>query len=436
MRASENITRHDFYDDSIVTDRPRFIGPAEFLFLTYILILPIESSDYLEFYIEFIHVSVVDILLLAVLYLVIIKRVGSHSRFSFLPFKFVLLFILTILSSTISLFYIPWNEDIAYDLKTTLNLFEYLSVFYITTSLVRDTVVLKRVLFMLCASLLVFSLLTILKSVGFDLPGYHRGDEVQVGPFNVGAVALFNGILPVSLLTLGAFPILISGVVVRRLWLIIPATGVVLLAAVLTYARSLWVALALQSFLCFYLMLYTRRNFLKRILFFAFIAALLVVMYLYLNKTYLFMEGIRPSTINSRISGYELGLDLVLSKIHYTFFGAGEGNFIQYYTWFTGEESVVHNFVINLLVSKGAVTLLLILYLISMIVYGLFKLRKTSSYMTNKYADLFILSIAGMLIQGMMAPITNSLIFWTYLAVAYSLILVTRRRESSLKYYI
>lgn len=183
-------------------------------------------------------------------------------------------------------------------------------------------------------------------------------------------------------------------------------------------------------------MLYTRRNFLKRILFFAFIAALLVVMYLYLNKTYLFMEGIRPSTINSRISGYELGLDLVLSKIHYTFFGAGEGNFIQYYTWFTGEESVVHNFVINLLVSKGAVTLLLILYLISMIVYGLFKLRKTSSYMTNKYADLFILSIAGMLIQGMMAPITNSLIFWTYLAVAYSLILVTRRRESSLKYYI
>ncbi len=436
MRISENISQKDFYSNSTVSDKPKSIGITELLFLTYILILPIESSDFLEFSIEYFHISVVDLLLLAVLYLVSIKMIGSNSRLSFLPLKFVLLFLLAILSSTISLFYLPWNEDISYDLKVTLNLFEYLAIFYITTSLARDMAILNKILFTLCISLLGFSVLTILKSIGIDLPGYQRGDGIQVGPFYVGAVALFNSILPVSLLTLGAFPIVISGIVSKRLWIIMPLAAIILLSSILTYSRSLWIALTLQAFLSLYFTFYSKRNSMKKILFVAFISALLLILYEYFNKTYFFMEGIRPSTVQMRLSGYQIAIDMVLSKFHFIFFGAGEGSYIQTYAWFTGEETVVHNFVLNILVSKGLVTLSLILSVISMIIYNLFKIRKSNSNKINSYSTLFLLSLFGMIVEGMMAPITNSLIFWTYLALAYSFVLIVKRRIPFSKSYI
>ncbi len=435
MRVSEKISKKDFYRDQTVSDKTKALGVPELLFLIYILILPVETSDYLQFYVGFLRISVVDLLLLAVLYLLLIKRLTSKSKVSSLPTIFVFLFLLAILSSIVSFFYIPWNEYISYDVKMTLNLFEFLAVFYITTYLVRDINILNKILLTLCISLLALSVLTIFKSIGFDLPGFQRGAHpLQVGPFYIGIVALVS-ILPVSLLILGTFPIVMSSIVIKRLWIRIPLIVLYLVSALLTYSRSLWIALILEILLMIYYASIVKTSLTRKIFFTGVIPALLLLLYKYFNEIYLFFEGLRPETAHSRLSGYQLVADLVSSKIHFLLFGAGRGTFVQSYSWSFGKELVAHNFLLDILVSKGLITLLFMLSAIFVIIYDVFKIKKTGLLNTNSYSILFIISISGMIMEGMMTPISNSLMFWTYLALAYSFVLIVKRRIQSSRSY-
>ena len=436
MQISENITKKSLCRDLTEFERVKGIGFTESLFFLYIFILPLEASEYLTFYIEFIHVSVVDLLLLALLYMVLIKRIASQSRMSFHPIRFVQLFMLVIISSLISLFYVPWNENISYDLKMTLNLLEFLAIFYITADLVRDTSTLKKVLLIFCTSLLIYSGLTILKSIGFGIPGYERMSHLQIGPFYVGTVALLSTVQPYSLMILGTFPFVITDTVIKRLWVRVPIMIILLICAVLTYSRSLWIGLILQVSLFFYFTFNTKRNLLKKSVFSGFATAAIILFGYYFHEIYLFVEGIRPSTFQSRLHAYDVMLDLVVSDMKLLFFGAGKGSFIQYFYWFSGEESVVHNFLLDILISKGLITLFFLSSLLVIIIYNLFKIKKADlSNTTNSYSILFILSVSGLLMEGMMSPITSSLIFWTYLALAYSFILISGRRRQLSKSY-
>jgi len=428
MRISENISKKDFYMNLTVSDKTKALSITEYLFLTYIIFLPIQTSDYLQFNVSFLRISVVDILLSATLYFVLIKRIATNSQLSFIPIKFVLFFSLAIISSTISFFYLPWNEDIFYDIKTTLNFFEFLAVFYVTMSIVRNKAMLDKVLFTLCISLLAFSVLTILKSIGFDVPGFQRGGHVQFGPFDIGTIALFESIMPISLLTLMTFPIVISGTVIKRLWFRVPLIVIYLTAALITFSRSLWIALILQIFPYIYFIFFAKIGLMKKIFFICFIPALILLLYAYFNEIYLFIEDIRPHTIRSRLHGYQVAIDRVLSQPHFLLFGAGKGSYIQSYSWFEGRASSIHNFALDILVGKGLVTLLFLLSSIYIIIYDLFKIKKIDSLNTNSYSILFIVAISGIIMEGMMAPITNSLIFWTSLALAYSFILIVKRR--------
>ncbi|MCH7548276.1 MAG: hypothetical protein IH969_01855 [Candidatus Krumholzibacteriota bacterium] len=306
----------------------------------------------------------------------------------------------------------------SYDIKTTLNLFEFLALFYIVTVVIDDHSFLKRALLAFLAGTLVLAVLTVMKSGGFAMPGYMRALRFDLGPFTIGTVALFDSIMSMSLLILGSVPIILYGVAGRGMWLKYPVLALVLFAAIITFSRSLWVALAVQLTLYVYFRYYLGIGRRGRILVLvAFVICVAATRGLFYDVYTSFLE-LRPSTAAQRVVGYSLALDMVSSNITYFLFGIGKGVFAHQFAMIFGDELVAHNFLLDILVGKGVLVLAAV---VSLLVMMFVHLRRIWAH-GGELAPLFMLSIAGMFAEGMFAPVTNSIVMWTFLALAYSYI--------------
>lgn len=401
------------------------------LFLWYIFFLPLDGTDYLSIYVGSIHVGVVDCLLAMLLFMVSAKAVRSKRGAPLIFQRFLLLFTLAIGVSLVSFFYIP-EKTMMYDLKITLNLIEYTALFFIVTMLVNDLEYLKKIVVVYFVSVFILALLTIAKSLGIEMPGYERINNTQIGPFFIGTVALFNGMMSFSLAILATLPALMLNVISRKLWLKSLLFIVLLLAIVISFSRSLWIAVIFELFFIWHFKFYKKMSKGKRYFSWVFLIPALFVAVPYLWESMLWFENLRTSTVIARLDGYFLSLKLSTSNVLYFLFGIGKGSYIQQSLELIDLETAVHNVILDIFVSKGIVMVLIIGTIVGIIskkLYNLLTFYNAWESSTATLALSFGAVFVGLLTKGMFAPITTSIIFWTFLSLGYSLILISSKRE-------
>lgn len=154
----------------------------------------------------------------------------------------------------------------------------------------------------------------------------------------------------------------------------------------------------------------------------------IAVLAVYAHTIYTALVEMREGTVSARFAGYSKVLVAATSSPLNFLFGSGKGAFIYKY-----ELTMPHNFVLDLLVGKGIITVIiacLVFYIISARLVALAREQKGGVRRTGEGFEVpLIVALAGFFIMGMSAPITNSIILWTLLAVACSFISIVGEEE-------
>jgi hypothetical protein len=411
-------------------NKPLTKRPARFkekILLLFVALLPVSGTDYLQLPVSIAHVSILDFILLGLAYFAFMEQaiIKEITFKAFIKNNVILLSCAAVISC-ISLFYI---QNLDYDIKLTLNLFRFILLILLIAWTVRDSTFFLKLVLAVCISVFIISAAGVLKSLGMDLPGGVRTSRIYMGPFMIGVTGITARGMSYSTLAIFAFPFLLSAVVIRKRiirWLFL---SVIVLAAVISFSRGLWIAIAVEFFIYLFFSRKITSSHLKRYVISASIVAFLFVSAYKTEKIYNYLFEIRPQTVNERIEGYTAGFDMVTSNSLYLLFGAGKGEFVEE----SAEHAVPHNMFIDLLVSKGIIVTLLLAvfyYFIAKNLFYLFK-RKDGDVFSREISLMFIDVLIGFLVFGMVAPLFNSLVFWTAISFMCSYIALTVQPQNN-----
>jgi hypothetical protein len=399
----------------------------KFLVLTLIIVLPFDATEYLHLNLGTFNINPVDIVILLSLIIVILKHLVIQ-----VPIKItsdLLMFLL--LAFGCSLINLAWLKPSGFDLKISLNYLEYLALFYVFSQVIRDEAFIKRLLRLFLLIVTCVSVFTILMSLGFELPclsGLVRKTPFSLWVFRIGVVGLEGQFAPFSLFLAGAIPLLWQKTLVTQRWLRIVLNVLFFLAALVTGARGLYVSLIALIVAWAYFGYFRSLTGKKRLI--AFVGLILGVVFLAaLSLPFLeLMEKMRPQTVDQRGTNYLLALNLATSDILNFLFGYGKSQFIS-----TTNISV-HNFLLDILVSKGALTLIFVIALYSAIFYRLVRMPgwRDTAFMQIRMS--LMMGFFGMVMVGLFDVITSSIIFWTYLALIYAYSLIPRKKAANFNF--
>ena len=231
---------------------------------------------------------------------------------------------------------------------------------------------------------------------------------------------------------LGTLPIILKNLIIDRRWLNICLGGLVVFSTVISYSRSLWVAVAFQIFLFMSLEYYEQKKIESRMLVFGIALVCLFTGSIYYSDIFNYAYEIRPSTFEGRWYGFKSGLESVTGSVVTLLFGVGKGQFVDEMYSRLGRGLVVHNFVLDLLVSKGLIALIFVMSIVFWILRDLVEILRSPGIRRGAikdYAGFLLIGIGGMLMEGMFDPITNSIYLWTFLALASAFIAIARQRR-------
>lgn len=398
--------------------------PARLLLFVCIGVLPLDTADFAGVFIGKLHVGLVDLLLSAAVYVTLLGVLLQRKVPPFLRTTIFACFALAVVCSCVNFAYIPKYHE-SYDVKVTLNLVEYASLFLVASRSMDDERTAKSVLYVFSLGALAVAGLTILKSLGAPLPGYVRVTQFRTGPFFIGAVGGVDNVMEPALLALGAVPVFLLRFSRARITSTVAISSLVL-AVFIYFSRTAWMALALELWLfAFFKFSFHRKKLLKAGL----LVASAITALEYISRVYAFVDNLRPTTVQQRFSSFQLVLHSLAAHPLDLFFGIGKGAFITRYGGYSGTDSVVHNFALDLLASKGLFVMVAVLLIPGLILVQLARIlrRQESSEEIRGLATAFLLGLAGMLAEGMFAPITNSIVFWAYAALAFAFVLGQRR---------
>lgn len=392
----------------------------QILFLAFIFLLPIDGSEYLSFYVGPVHTSILDLMLIVMLYMVFLE--GALKGFNVKPFGHIIFYLLMMVFtlSTVSLLYIP-GDSLAYDIKTTVNFLEFLSIIFVAMYIINDIAFLKKVLLLFFVSTLIISVFTLLKSSGAPVPGAFRGSPVPIGPFSLNALGLIDDVATYAFMVLGIFPFLLRTVLIKSIIVKVLSALLIVVAVVIVYSRGLWTALLVEVIVTLLAFLVLKRNIINKTVIAGALAVFLAVVIFYSGEISAIVVGLRPTTVADRIEGYLLILSIIFSNPLYFLFGAGVGNFLEY-----SGGIMPHNFVLELLIGKGFIVTLIYLLFLFLVMAKLFKITKKYSQdgpsQNSVYATLFFVVMVGMLTEGQSVPPINSIVCWTEFAIICSFI--------------
>ncbi len=394
------------------------------LFFLLMTLLPIDGTDFLRLPVGEFRASFNDIIVVVLLYLDFLDGMlrgyrGTHML------RFLSALVLAILAfSAVSLLYVP-GVGFAYDVKMTLNFAELLIIVFLALRIVTDVKTLETALTALVLGASIVALGTALKSAGFDIPGDVRTSaRYHIGPFLVGVTGIVGRGLSFDMALLGAFPVVLVGRVARS----VPARAILVallgFGGILTYSRSLWLALAIEVVVVLALDSILETRVLPRI--FAMCGVLTAGAYLAIEGPGLYeaLVRLRPQTVTSRLAGYEYAWRLATASPLEFLFGAGKGLFASTFVY----AGVPHNFFLDLLVSKGVLTLAAFVLFLGVLMAGLFRLvfdRRGRPEPVRRLALVLLSAMVGTLSEGLFAPITTSMNFLAILALSGALIAMT-----------
>jgi hypothetical protein len=378
------------------------------LLLLFLFLLPIDATQYLRFEVYGYQVSILDLLLVALLFLVFLTSAIRGLALGRFPRAVLARLGLALLLSLVSLLYIP-SGLMGYDVKMTLNFVEFAVLIFVCAYQIDDFRFLRQCTLAVLLGCSIVAVLTLLKSYGFDLPGYQRASaRFHVGPFLVGVSGLTHHVA----MLIGALPIALGDAVLSSRAVRAGLSLLLGFALFIGYARGVWlgaaVALAVHVFL---LWRRTRSSGLQALGALSLLVCLGVLL-VEGPELYRTLVDLRPGTVKVRVAGYLTSVDLATESPLTFLFGAGKGRFAMVFG-----EGVPHNVFLELLVSKGILTLLVLVSLVGLLIRALVPLLGAAASPVRAYAEMGLVTLAGMITEGCFAPITNSLYFWVEIAL-------------------
>ncbi len=398
------------------------------LFLMYVFLLPIDATTFFKFHVGFLYITILDLIIVIIFFLILAESAISDLIISHFELKIYILFLMAFMFSLVSLSYIH-SEYVSYDIKISLSMLEFTVLIFITVQIINDMNFLEKVMKTLCLSVFIISFLAFIKSLGFDVPGYVRTASMKMGPFSLGVLGGMNGMMHFAVLILATLPFVLKGVMFKSQTVRLIFSAFYLLASILSLSRSLWISLTVQIILfIWFLSIFTKKPHMKLMVLIVLLSTVLTLT-IYMKDIFESLINIRQATYTSRLEYVYLGIKMITSNPLYFLFGAGKGSFYN-----IAGGAIAHNLFLDLLISKGFVTTLIITLFLYEIVVQLFKIiKKTKIEVSPKikiYSSLFLIALAGMLTEGQSAPITNLIMFWTVVAIICSFISIVNKNES------
>jgi len=339
--------------------------------------------------------------------------------------KFIIILFFTVITSTISLAFISGGSAFS-DIKMTINFLEFFVLMFVVSHLIQNKQDVHY--YLLCFALITLgvTIFTVAKSLGLPIPGFTRIRHAAFGPFYIGVVAFMENVLGYSIMLCATIPLLHSNMLLRSIYVKLILIVLCSIGALLLYTRSLYLALIIQfmSFAFLYLFV-IKKHPLYRFIFGFNIFLFIVLTFSLWDVIWDTFFVIRQSTIESRIFGYQNSITAATSSASNFFLGIGKSYYVDYLTY---DGAVPHNFFIEILLSKGLLTLTLMIAFFSTLILALTQLIRTSQFDDQKRAAVsFLIGVIGILIVGMFGPITCSLILWTFLSIVCSYVSVAKR---------
>lgn len=389
-----------------------------------LLALPFDATEYLKLKFGSFNVGMVDLLILATLIVVVMKQLATQASIKMTPDLMVLI----LLAFGISLVNFAWLPPSSFDLKISLNYLEYLGLFYVYSQVIREEAFLERLLRLFLLGVTCLAVLTILKSLGMNLSGLERHSTIPLWIFRIGVVGLEGQFAPFSLFLVGAFPLLWQKTLITRRWLRVALNLLFLLAAMVTGARGLYISLAGLGVAWLYFGYFRNLAGKKKILALVGLIIGIVVVAGFSLPLLELLKEMRYQTVDQRATNYLLAINLSTSDLLSFLFGYGKGAYIS------TANMPVHNFFLDLLVSKGVLTLVLILILLFIIVHRLLAVAGGPHTVSGQMKTSLLNGFFGMVLVSLFDVTTTSIVFWTYLAIVYAFTLIPRERVANFNF--
>lgn len=386
---------------------------SQFLYLLYIFLLPIDEVGPLAFNVGGLHVTILDVILLILLYLVLSKQFVAREYPGKYIYYICICLVIAFPFSIISFIYLP-HDNIMYDIKISLVLFEFSALIYITADVIKNLEFLNKVIHTFVLSCLLVSIATILKSIGLPIYGSSRVLTSTIGPFTLGHIGIMHQALGLSIMICVALPFVINYYLNRRNINILLVFFIILMATLITYSRGLWIAVGFQIYIYLALIMFCHNDILKRFTVGLILFVITICTLLTGPAIYSLLSQLREATVIGRMEGYFDGINLLVSNPIFFVFGAGKGHFVTVYGDGT---TMVHNFILDLLVSKGILTVIAVIAAFFIIAKRFQQNFQRNIVNYNDISLAYISAFAGLFIMGLSAPFFTSIHFWTFFAI-------------------
>ena len=393
-----------------------------------IVLLPFDGTQYLHISMGSFNIAAVDIALLLAMFATVMRQLLTQAPFR-MKANLPLLLLLAIVFSLTNL---GWEPATGPNVKITCNFVEYLVLFYVCSQVIRDDACLKQILRLLLVATVLLAIITVLLSVGvnFALGGYIRKKLFTLGVFQVGVLGMMDQFAKFSLFIAGALPLIWQKTLIKQRWLSWALTLLFFIAAIVTGARGLYLALSGQVMAWLYWGYFRTLPSRKKLLALVGFSVGILLLSLSILPILELLRSIRSDNYDHRLLNYSLALQSSTSNFFTFLFGFGRDNFVKFVS---PTQVAPHNIFLDLLVNKGFVTLSLIVSVFVVIYYRLAAIPGGPETTSGRLRTSLTISFLGMLFVGCFDTTTSSIIFWTYLAIIYAFTLIPRQTTHNFK---
>ncbi|MDM8536269.1 O-antigen ligase family protein [Desulfobacterales bacterium HSG17] len=331
--------------------------------------------------------------------------------------------------SLISVFWIE-GQIWGYDYKRPLNFIEYFVILLVlSTGIDNKRILYKSIyLYIICAYLIAG--LTLLKSIGFDIPGKERTTLQTIGIFKYGVIAICGNVDSYASLTLPLIPIVIISLTCghplknnKILLLILFFLTIFMIS--LNGSRSTYLSIIFSICVSLYLSFkYNNQIYLIKKFFYLIMSILLINLVIYSEVLYNLLASIRSRTIEQRLMGYRIAMEMSFNDYHHFIWGAGKDNFLSKIYLILNERIVPHNAIIDELVSDGFIGVMLMvlffLIVVQLSVKNIHIASLSNDVEMKSISIIFTASIFTILFEGLATNITPTPTLWLLISFILS----------------
>ena len=298
-------------------------------------------------------------------------------------------FVLYIMLSSIK------SVDLSSTAKETVRWIEFFLVYYLTINLVNDN---KKMRIIMYSMFLTVAIVSVLEIIHYLSVGY-RATLIFGNPNPLAGY--INLIIPVI------FGVLMSSTFFRERVALVVVTVASIMAWLMTFSKTAWLALLLTVIFVFFLTKAKKRVvFLLALLSAVFTVFAIILLFLNINGNFVFQPGLALLSLEERAKSYAIGFNMVKDSL---IFGIGVGNWHSLIVEYVKENAAsihidirrllvatnIHNLYLQIFVEMGIVGLSAFAFWLVCIIKYL--MRSLKALESSRHYSLFVGLVGGII---------------------------------------